>query len=92
MADGRLSEEVLGSAQDSRGHLGPTPRPEVHLTSRELEYLQAIADGETYAQIGERLGVMGNTVANAVKYAKRKMGLKTTAQMIATLVRQGRID
>lgn len=43
------------------------------ITAREAEVLRLIAQGCTYAGVGERLGVSPNTVATHIKNIYRKL-------------------
>lgn len=50
-------------------------RNHVHLTSRELQIVSAIVDGETNKAIAERLGVSGNTVKHHLTRVFDKLGV-----------------
>jgi DNA-binding CsgD family transcriptional regulator len=49
----------------------------VHLTPREIEVLRSLAQGCTYAQVADRLGVSLNTVASHVKNLYRKLAVRS---------------
>ena len=59
---------------------------EIHLTPRELEVIQLVATGCTYAQAAERLGVSLNTVCTHVKNAYRKLGVRSGAAAVMRAV------
>ena len=70
------------------GHLRHTPRPRTPSTSealseREHEVLDRLAEGKTYAQIGEELFISRNTVAYHVKRVYAKLHANTRAELIA---------
>lgn len=45
----------------------------IRLTARETDVLQLLAEGCTYTQVSDRLGVSANTVASHVKNIYRKL-------------------
>jgi two-component system, NarL family, nitrate/nitrite response regulator NarL len=47
----------------------------LHLTSRELQIVSAIVDGETNKAIAERLGLSGNTVKHHLTHVFDKLGV-----------------
>jgi DNA-binding CsgD family transcriptional regulator len=47
------------------------PRPGI--TAREVEVLRLIAQGRTYAGVGEQLGISPNTVTTHIKNIYRKL-------------------
>jgi DNA-binding CsgD family transcriptional regulator len=53
------------------------------LTSREREILKLIGQGHTSNQIAPRLKVSVQTVANHRKHICRKLGLHSTAELVA---------
>ena len=53
------------------------------LSQRELEVLQLLAEGLTYAEIAERLVVSLNTVRFHVKEIYGKLGVNRQAQAVA---------
>lgn len=56
------------------------PGPEV-LTPRELEVVRAIAQGLTYREIAERMGISEKTVATHRERAAEKLGLKSRVDL-----------
>jgi DNA-binding NarL/FixJ family response regulator len=61
------------------------------LTARELEVLQLLADGLSYAEIAERLFLAEKTVGHHVSAILRKLGEPTRARAVARAVRMGAI-
>lgn len=70
--------------------LHPVPTPQDgetrHLSNRELEVLQLMAQGHTYGDIGARLRVSPNTVASHVKRAYRKLAVHSAAAAVMRAV------
>ena len=59
------------------------------LSSREIQVLQAVADGHTNNQIGTRLGLSGLTVKSHLARIGRKTGTGDRAEMVAMAMRAG---
>lgn len=82
-----------GTSSDSSAPRGSVPhlpgRQVPRLTERELMTLQAVRQGGTGAQIAERMGVATNTVAQHLHSVRRKYAVSSTAQALATAVRDG---
>jgi DNA-binding CsgD family transcriptional regulator len=50
-----------------------TRPPTVEITAREVQVLRLVAQGCTYAGVGERLGISPHTVATHIKNIYRKL-------------------
>jgi DNA-binding NarL/FixJ family response regulator len=53
------------------------------LTAREIEVLQLLARGYSYAEVAERLAISRHTVCSHVKNTYRKLAVHTAAQAVA---------
>jgi two-component system NarL family response regulator len=62
------------------------------LTGREIEVLQAIAEGLTSKEIGERLFISENTVKNHVRNILDKLGLRSRSEAVMYAIRQDLIS
>ncbi len=60
------------------------------LTPRELEVLEKIGQGKTSRQIAEALNLSVFTVNNHRKHICRKIGIHSTAQLVAFAVNHSR--
>lgn len=60
------------------------------LSTRELEVLASIADGNTNAEIGKRLIISTETVKSHVKHILEKLGARDRA--VAMAIRDGLIN
>lgn len=58
------------------------------LTGRELEILEAIADGQTSKEIGEKLYISENTVKNHVRNILDKLGLRSRNEAVMYAIRE----
>jgi ATP/maltotriose-dependent transcriptional regulator MalT len=56
------------------------------LTTREVDVLGLLAQGCSYAAIGERLGISAHTVASHIKNAYRKLEVHTAAAAVMRAV------
>lgn len=61
------------------------------LTRREVEVLQAMADGNSYKQIGRILGTVESTVGTQVKKIIRRLKARNGKNAVAIGFRQGMI-
>ena len=61
----------------------------LHLSDREIDVLQWVADGRTNGWIGERLSRSMQTVKSHLVRIGRKLGTGDRAQMIAMAMRAG---
>ena len=53
------------------------------LSKREREVLGLLAEGASYAQVAQRLGISAHTVTSHVKNIYRKLGVRTAAEAVA---------
>ena len=60
-----------------------------HLTARELEVLELLAEGKRNAEIAERLVVSRRTVDHHVSALLRKLEARTRGEAAAVAVREG---
>ena len=59
------------------------------LTTRETDVLGLLAQGCSYAVIGERLGISSHTVASHIKNAYRKLDVHCAAAAVMRAVQLG---
>ncbi|HWC95515.1 MAG TPA: helix-turn-helix transcriptional regulator [Candidatus Sulfopaludibacter sp.] len=62
------------------------------LTARELQVLALVGEGKTSKQVAEALHLSVETVANHRKHICRKVGLHSTAELVAYAVRAAKPD
>ena len=67
----------------------PSPRA---LSSRQWQVLTRIARGQRYAEIADALGIDANTVGKHKRRGMRKLGLGSTADLVAHAIAQGWIE
>ncbi|HSC93592.1 MAG TPA: helix-turn-helix transcriptional regulator [Burkholderiales bacterium] len=53
-----------------------------NLTAREIDVLQLLSRGYTYAKIGKQLGISLHTVTSHIKKSYRKLGAHSAAEAV----------
>ena len=86
-----LQSELTGSVLQRLAGGGVRP-PETPLTARELQILEALADGRTNREIAELLSIAEDTVKTQLKRLYQKLGAADRAQAVAIALRQRLID
>jgi DNA-binding NarL/FixJ family response regulator len=95
----RAAEALRQLARRSREDLGPDEEsledslihePLAFLTPRELEVLQAIADGESTRVIAAHLGITPLTVRSHVKSLLGKLGVHSRLEAVSVFLRLAR--
>jgi DNA-binding CsgD family transcriptional regulator len=85
-----LVRRPLASSQGATvGPSGSPDSPVNGLSAREVEVLQAVADGHTNNEIGDLLGLSGLTVKSHLARIGRKTGTGDRAEMVAMAMRAG---
>ncbi len=69
-----------------------SPATHFDLTRRERDIVALVAKGQTNAQIGRALCVSSETVKAALKTLFRKVGVRSRAELVATLARPKQAD
>lgn len=64
----------------------------MHVTPRELEVLVLLADGHINKTAARALGVAESTVERMTFNARTRNKMKTTAQLVASALREGLIQ
>ena len=84
---GKISASLLDTLLTRR-----QARPRDMLTPRERAVVQLIAEGHTNKSAGARLGVSLKTVETHRAAAMRKLGLRTTADLVRYAVRNRLVE
>lgn len=66
--------------------------PRTPFTARELQILEALAEGQTNREIGARLAIAEDTVKTHLRRLYQKLGASDRAQAVAIALRQHFID
>jgi DNA-binding NarL/FixJ family response regulator len=75
-----LSSKIEGTADDLEGDAG--------LSSREIEVVQLVAEGDTNRQISEKLVITENTAKVHMRNILRKLQLRNKQQLAAFAIRE----
>ncbi len=70
----------------------PAGRPLPELTAREIGVLELVAAGRTNRRIGEELGLSALTVKSHLARISRKLGTGDRAELVAIVMRAGKIS
>lgn len=79
------SLEVHAAPRRSSRGRGPSDDP---LTAREREVLQLLAEGNSYAQIGERLCISPKTAETHRTHIATKLGIRDRAGLVKYAIRK----
>jgi two-component system, NarL family, response regulator NreC len=85
-----VSQQVI-DAYLERAHDFTPREPFDELTAREREVLQLVAEGQTNAEIADRLCISPRTVEIHRAHVMRKLSLKTSSDLIRFAIRKGLI-
>ena len=87
----RLLNEAPPGARRFGGHDDAEKGLDV-LSKRELEVLEAVAEGYTNNQIGEQLGISPKTVARHRERIMHKLNLHSSTELVKFAIRTGLIE
>jgi two-component system, NarL family, nitrate/nitrite response regulator NarL len=97
-ADPRRLQALRQRAETTEPEPQPEPEPEApvgrdlpELTARELGVLELVAAGRSNRSIGEELGLSALTVKSHLARISRKLGTGDRAELVAIVIRAGRI-
>ncbi|KQT47505.1 LuxR family transcriptional regulator [Aureimonas sp. Leaf454] len=88
-----MKGEAHVDAETSGGDAAEAPAPARKLSTRELEILHMLGEGQSLSDIAEGLGVAYKTIANTSTRIKEKLGVERTSDLIrfAVETRGGRL-
>ena len=69
-------------------HAAPAPSEEA-LTAREREVIELLAQGATYSEIGQILGIATNTVRTYIRSTYEKLHVSSKAEAAMEAARRG---
>jgi len=66
---------------------GPLTRSEQALTPHEARIVRMLAEGDSYQDVGERLGISVNTVRNYIRRIYEKLQVHTKSEAVSKALR-----
>jgi len=78
-----IANKVVRALQES----GPVKKPEQSLTPHEARIVRMLADGDSYQDVGDRLGVTVNTVRNHIRHIYEKLHVHTKSEAVSKAIR-----
>lgn len=94
VAEGKnyYSNEVSVTMINSIVNPTSSKRNTFSLSGKETEILQHVVDGKTNNQIGEIYSISSRTAETHRRNIMKKMGVKNTAEMVATAIKKGIVE
>jgi DNA-binding NarL/FixJ family response regulator len=78
-----IARKVVVALQTS----GPVQKPEQALTPHEARIIRMLADGDSYQDVGDRLGITVNTVRNHIRRIYEKLHVHTKSEAVSKALR-----
>ena len=78
-----IARKVVVALQRS----GPAEKPEQALTPHEVRIVRMLADGDSYQDVGDHLGITVNTVRNYIRRIYEKLHVHTKSQAVSKALR-----
>jgi DNA-binding NarL/FixJ family response regulator len=78
-----IARKVVVALQRS----GPLEKPDEALTPHEVRIIRMLAEGDSYHEVGERLGITVNTVRNYIRRIYEKLHVHTKSQAVSKALR-----
>jgi DNA-binding NarL/FixJ family response regulator len=66
---------------------GPMDKPEQALSPHEVRIVRMLADGDSYQDVGDRLGITVNTVRNYIRRIYEKLHVHTKSEAVSKALR-----
>lgn len=82
-----MSPDIARTLVVALQRTGPLDKPEQSLTPHEVRIIRMLADGDSYAEVGERLGITVNTVRNYIRRIYEKLHVHTKSEAVSKALR-----
>ena len=78
-----IARKVVGALQRT----GPLEKPDQALTPHEARIIRMLAEGDSYQEVGDRLGITVNTVRNYIRRIYEKLQVHTKSAAVSKALR-----
>lgn len=82
-----MSPEIARKLVAALQRTGPLDKPEQALTPNETRIVRMLAEGDSYHDVGERLGITVNTVRNYIRRIYEKLQVHTKSEAVSKALR-----
>jgi DNA-binding NarL/FixJ family response regulator len=82
-----MSPEIARKVVAALQMTSPIEPPEHALTPHEARIIRLLAEGDSYQEVGERLGVTVNTVRNHIRRIYEKLHVHTKSEAVSKALR-----
>jgi DNA-binding NarL/FixJ family response regulator len=82
-----MSPEIARTLVAHLQKSGPLEKPGQSLTPHEGRIIRMLADGDSYQEVGDRLGISVNTVRNYIRRIYEKLHVHTKSQAVSKALR-----
>jgi DNA-binding NarL/FixJ family response regulator len=82
-----MSPEIARKVVAGLQLTGPVQKPEHALTPHESRIIRMLADGDSYQDVGDRLGITVNTVRNHIRHIYEKLHVHTKSEAVSKALR-----
>jgi DNA-binding NarL/FixJ family response regulator len=83
-----MTPEIASKVVHLFREFAPAPKADCHLTSREQEVLESLAEGYSYNRIGTKLGISANTVRNYIRTIYEKLHVHSRSEAVSKALRR----
>ena len=82
-----MSPEIARKVVVAMQLTGPVEQPEQALTPHEARIIRMLAEGDSYQEVGDRLGITVNTVRNYIRRIYEKLHVHTKSEAVSKALR-----
>ena len=87
-----MSPDIARKVVTALRHWSPADRPATALTPHEVRIVKMLAEGDSYREVAEQLGITVNTVRNYIRSIYEKLQVHTKSEAVSKALRRRLID